>query len=248
MKSEHSPQEKTLFSHPFSRAYWRAASGEMAKLRMLLLAALIIAVRVALKNVRIPVGDSLYIYIGFIFAAVGGSVYGPVVGFFSGIISDLLGVIIAPVGAFNPVYTLIEAAAGLLYGVFTYRQKITFGRVLATKATVNIFINILCTSVANGIVVGKGVYYYMIPSILKNLVLLPFEVLVLSVIFLGLIRPMISLRLYKPEQNALKLEKSSYILLAVVWVLILIAATLIVLNYPACKEAFKAFFDSIFQK
>lgn len=45
---------KTLYPHPFSKAYWKDAAGELKDTRVLVFAALMIALRVAMKLVAIP--------------------------------------------------------------------------------------------------------------------------------------------------------------------------------------------------
>ena len=162
-----------IHPHPFCAAYWRDAVLELKSLRTLIFAALIIAIRVALKQVFIPVGDQLSIYVGFIFTAVGGSIYGPVVALLAGTITDLLGFVVAPTGAFNPLFTLIEVFTTFLYSLLLYRQKITFGRILLTKLSVNVLGNIVANSLVMALLYGKGIYSYLVPRILKNIVLLP---------------------------------------------------------------------------
>ena len=55
-----------LYASPFSKAYWRDAARELGKVRMLAVAAILIAVRVALKSVAIPVAPpTLMINLGF---------------------------------------------------------------------------------------------------------------------------------------------------------------------------------------
>lgn len=240
-------RDLSVYANPFSARYWRAACMEVKNLRTLLFAAIIIAIRVALKEVFIPVGDSLSIYCGFIFTAIGGSVYGPVLALFVGTCTDLLGYAVAPNGAFNPLFTLVEVLATFLYGLVFYRQKITFGRILLSKASVNLFANIILQSSVMAICYGKALYVYVIPRVLKNIVMLPFEVILLTVLFGAMIQPMIRLKIYHPKQNALILKKSSYILLAIVTVLILALAIVIACNYDACKTAFVSFFTSFFQ-
>lgn len=237
-----------MYPHPFCFAYWRDAVLELKNLRTLIIAALIIAIRVALKQAFIPVGDSLSIYIGFIFTAVGGSLYGPVIALLAGTITDLLGFVVAPNGAFNPLFTLIEVFTTFLYALILYRQKITFGRILLAKLSVNVLGNIVANSLVMALLYGKGIYYYLVPRILKNIVMLPFEVVILAVIFGALVHPMVRIGLYGPKQNALVMKKYQYILLAAVTVVVLIAAVAVALNYEVCKDAFKAFFDSIFMK
>ena len=47
-------KNKTLYPHPFSKAYWKDAAGELKDTRVLVFAALMIALRVAMKLVAIP--------------------------------------------------------------------------------------------------------------------------------------------------------------------------------------------------
>ena len=53
---------KALFSHPFSRAYWKEASAETRRVRILAVAALCMALEMAIASFRIPVADNLYVY------------------------------------------------------------------------------------------------------------------------------------------------------------------------------------------
>ena len=57
--------DRTLYPHPFSKAYWRQAADEFRNRRMLVFAALMIALRVALKPFGIPIAADLRINIAF---------------------------------------------------------------------------------------------------------------------------------------------------------------------------------------
>ena len=48
-----------LYATPFSKAYWRDAAAELRDTRMLVFAALMIALRVALKSLGIPIAADL---------------------------------------------------------------------------------------------------------------------------------------------------------------------------------------------
>ncbi len=237
----------SVYANPFSFGYWRDACLEVKNLRTLIFAAIIIAIRVALKEVFIPVGESLSIYVGFLFTAVGGSVYGPVMALLVGTITDFLGFMVAPNGAFNPLFTLVEVLATFLYAVCFYRQKITFGCILLAKASVNLLANIVLQSTVMAIVYGKALYVYVIPRVLKNIVMLPFEVLLMALLFGALIRPLVRQHVYHPQQNALVMKKSSYIILGIVTVVILILAILVAVNYDACKSVFVKYVTSWFE-
>ena len=50
-----------LYPHPFSKAYWKDAAAELKSIKMLVVTALMIALRVALKPLAIPLGPQLSI-------------------------------------------------------------------------------------------------------------------------------------------------------------------------------------------
>ena len=54
-----------LYQTPFSKAYWRDAAMELKDIRILVFAALMIALRVALKSLGIPIAADLKINIAF---------------------------------------------------------------------------------------------------------------------------------------------------------------------------------------
>ena len=68
-----------IYKTPFSLAYWRDAAAELKDTRMLVIAALMIALRVALKGLGIPLAPNLKINIAFFINALGAMIFGPVV-------------------------------------------------------------------------------------------------------------------------------------------------------------------------
>ena len=58
------PESLTLAS-PFSKSYWRTAAQELRNLRMLTLAAIVVALRIVLSGLYIPLGDNLNIFFGY---------------------------------------------------------------------------------------------------------------------------------------------------------------------------------------
>ncbi len=205
------------YQTPFSRAYWRAACAEVKSTRMLVLTALLIAVRVALKSLSIPVGESLYITVGFFVNAVGSMVYGPILGFLSGIVCDLLGCLLFPKGAFFFPFTLIEGLGSLFYALFFYRATLSPVRIFTAKLTVNVVLNIVLTPLALSWMYGKSILVYLIPRIAKNLLIFPLEA-VLLMLFMGIMIPVLRrLNLPVGEQPVLKLTKRHVIVLALMF-------------------------------
>ena len=187
-----SVSDAALYRTPFSRAYWRAAAAEFKNLRVLLFAALLVALRVALKSVSIPVAADLRIGVGFFINAFGSMVYGPVVAVAAAALTDTLGALLFPTGPYFPLFILTEIAGSLVFALFLYRAEITALRVILSRFCINFFVNIvLQTPIMMAyyqIMLGKSYKVFHLPRILKNLVMFPIES-VLLILFLRLVIP-----------------------------------------------------------
>ena len=122
------------FPHPFSKAYWKCAASEMKKTRVLVFAALMIALRVALKPLGIQIVPYLRIEIAFFINAFGAMVFGPVVAILAAAVSDTLGCILFPTGVYFFPFIFIEIAGSLIFALFLYRSELTVGRVVLSRA------------------------------------------------------------------------------------------------------------------
>lgn len=174
------PTDSALYRTPLSPSYWRSAAKELQSLRVLAFAALLVAVRIVMSALFIPVGENLRVYFSFFFTALGSAVCGPAVAILSGFIADILGYIVSPTGVFFPGYTLSSMLGGLVYALFLYRARISVLRIALSKLCVNLFVNMFLGSVWSAVQFGKGYYYYLAKSAVKNVSLLPFEVIFLT--------------------------------------------------------------------
>lgn len=77
---------KPEFLSPFTLAYWKDAAKQVYNVRSLVVCAVLIAMRVALKGVYLPLG-SVDVHVGFPINAVSGAVCGPVLSLLSGAVS-----------------------------------------------------------------------------------------------------------------------------------------------------------------
>lgn len=98
---------------------------ELHDLRCICVTAILIAVDLALKwlTQNLPSGK---ISVAFLAIAAIGMLFGPVVAFLAGGITDILGMLIITqnIGAFNPLFLLVEMTGGLIYGLFLYDFKV----------------------------------------------------------------------------------------------------------------------------
>ena len=135
---------QTLFPHPFSKAYWRTAASELKSTKMLVVTALLIALRVALKPLQIPLGNpQLAVQTAMLATALGAMIFGPVVAIPAAIISDTIGFMIFPNGEYFLPFVLTEIASTLVYALCLYRTKITTGRVILARFIICFFVNMI---------------------------------------------------------------------------------------------------------
>lgn len=217
-----------VYRTPFSRAYWRAATGEMKNIRMWVLAALITAIRIALKSVRIPIMENLYITAGFLPNALGSMIYGPVVAVFAALVSDTLGALLFPVGPYFPPWALIEISGSVLFALFLYRAPLSVWRVAASKLTVNLVCNILLTPIFLAWMQGTAAVLTSLPRIAKNVLLFPLEAVLLTLLLDAMLTPLKRMGLIPAEQAKLTLTRRHFIMLGA---MLLVAAGLVYLYY-----------------
>ena len=179
--------QRKYFRTPFSADYWHQAFSELKDTRSLVFAALILALRIAMKPLKIPIAADVNITFGFVVNAFGSMVYGPVVALLSGAISDTLGYLVAPSGVYFFPFIILEMAGSLIFALFLYSTDITPVRLILSKFCVNLFVNILLTE-------PIMVRYYELfftsayqpfvwVRIVKNIVMLPIEGVILMIVF-----------------------------------------------------------------
>ena len=193
------PESLSLAS-PFSRSYWRTALRELQNLRMLTLAAIVVALRIVLSGLYIPLGDNLNIFFGYFINSLGAAIYGPVVALLSGFATDVLGYFVHPTGPFFPGYVLSTMLGSFFYALFFYRARVTALRVVLAKLSVNLLVNVGLGALWSAIQFSKGYYYYLVKSLAKNIGLLPVEALLLW-LFLRAMAPICTKNGLLPKQE-----------------------------------------------
>ena len=215
---------RKYFRTPFSADYWRQAFSELKNTRTMVFAALILALRIAMKPLRIPIAADVNITFGFIVNALGSMVYGPVVGLLSGAVSDTLGYLIAPNGVYFFPFILLEMGGSLIFALFLYSTDITPVRLILSKFCVNLFINILLNEPIMVLyyrdVLHLTTYQpFVLVRIVKNIVMLPLESVILMIFFRAIIPALTNAGYRLPGKMELDYTKKHIILLAVLFVI-----------------------------
>lgn len=198
-----------IFKTPFSHAYWRCAVRDFRKLRTLVFSALMVAACVALSYLQsVPVVNNIKVTWGFLARALCALVGGPVNALLFGFVEDTVSFFMHPTGGYNPFYILTTMLGVFTYALFLYRSEVTVLRIFLAKLATNlqnVFLGGLGTYLwYSG---GKGYWLIAAQSAVKNAVLLPIQVILLSALFAALL-PVLHRMGFLPDQaRRLKLWK-----------------------------------------
>ena len=195
---EKTQKSTALYPNPFSKAYWRDAASELKSIKMLVITALMIALRIVLKPLAIPLGPQLSIQTAMLATSLGAMIYGPVVAIPAAIISDTIGFMIYPTGEYFLPFVLTEIASTMFYALFLYRAKVTPTRVMLSRFCICFFVNVVLQQfiyawwysyIGNPEEAKESIMGIMTLSrILKNVAMFPIESVVLT-IFLKFLLP-----------------------------------------------------------
>jgi len=186
-----------LYPHPFSKAYWRDAAAELKSIKMLVVTALMIALRIALKPLAIPLGPQLSIQTAMLATALGAMIFGPVVAIPAAMISDTIGFMIFPTGDYFLPFMLTEIASTMIYALCLYRAKPSATRVILARFFICFFVNVVLqqfifawqyTYMGNPDGAKSAILSIMTTArLFKNLFFFPIESIVLTVFLKAMI-------------------------------------------------------------
>lgn len=210
-----------------SKNYWQSAAKNFADLRIIAFAAMIIALRVVVKSLKIPIADGVFLTTDCYVNALGSIIYGPLVGLAVGAVSDTLGCIFFPTGLYFFPYIFVEMSSSFIFGLFFWKRPISVTNSIAAKFTVNLFCNIILNSIFYKwycfyfFGMEKAAAYNIINLIRigKNLVLFPFEAVLITLFLSAMLPALKSLKLLPKDQNSIVLTKRNFILIGVLTVL-----------------------------
>ncbi len=187
-----------IYKTPFSPSYWKDAAAELKDTKMLVVTALMIAIRIALKPLAIPLGPQLSIQTAMLATALGAMIFGPVVAIPAAMISDTIGFMIYPTGDYFLPFMLTEIASTMFYALFLYRAKVSPLRVMLSRFCICFFVNIIMQQfiyawwyvyIGNPEEAKEAILGIMTLSrILKNVCMFPLESVVLT-LFLKMLLP-----------------------------------------------------------
>ncbi|MBR4289268.1 MAG: folate family ECF transporter S component [Oscillospiraceae bacterium] len=219
----------TLYPHPFSKAYWRDAALELKDTRMLVVTALMVALRIALKPFAIYIGPQMAIQTATLATALGAMIFGPVMAIPAAMISDTIGFMIFPTGDYFLPFMLTEIAGTMFYALCLYRAKPSATRVIIARFLICFVVNVVLqqfifawqyTYMGNPEKAKESIMGIMTTArIFKNLFFFPIESVVIT-LFLKVLIPITSrAKLTYGGSTGLEFTKKQIVALALLMVI-----------------------------
>lgn len=152
---------------------FKSSVQELRKTSVIALGGMFIAFSVVLSMFKVPLGPTLQISFASLPIAAGGMLFGPFVGAFIGVISDILGYIVRPHGFFFPGFTLNAMLIGIFFGFFFYKKKLTFPRVILSAILNTVVINLGLTTLWLSMMYGEAFIVLLGARVIKNVIEFP---------------------------------------------------------------------------
>lgn len=154
----------------------------MKKTQVFVLSGLFISLEVILTHFLSITTPIIRIGFGFLPSSLCSIMLGPVLGGITSMLSDVIGVMLFPQGAYFPGFTISAFLSGTVYGMLLYKKKISLLRVSLAVLIVTIFIDLGLNTLWLSIITGKAVIAIIFPRLIKSLIMFPIQVFLISTI------------------------------------------------------------------
>ena len=114
--------------------------------KTLTIGAMLTAIGIILGFFKIPINKIIEIRFGSLPIALGGMLFGPAVAGVIGALTDIGGYLIKPTGPFFPGFTISNIVSGIIFGLFLYKKKCSFVRILIAELVNTLIVGILMNS------------------------------------------------------------------------------------------------------
>lgn len=179
----------------------------MSKLKKIILAGLLLATTIVFNrfmSVKTPI---IVISFSYIPVMLSGILLGPWLTMLVSGLADLVGALLFPFGAYFVGYTISALISGLIYGLFLYRKKeISNKKFILRLILSSLLVLIVCNGVLNTlwiyITTKKAVMAILPTRVLKQLIMLPIQVVSMFFIDLGLRKMKAYDSLFAKEENS----------------------------------------------
>lgn len=144
-------------------------------------AALLVAMSVILGWFKVSVTNLIEIRFQMLPIAVGGMMFGPLVGGIMGAMEDVLSYIIRPTGPFFPGFSVSAAVGGVIFGVML-RNKTTILRIFFTEIVYTLVVSIFLNNIWLSVLYGNAFLAVMLARLPQSLLMIPVNTVILTAV------------------------------------------------------------------
>lgn len=156
---------------------------KLKDVRTLTTTALLIAIGIVLGLFKIPLTETIQIYFTSIPVALSGFLFGPAIGFITGILVDLGSFIVRPTGPFFPGFTLTAGLNGLLYGMLLYKKQGTVKEIGIAQVAVSLISSWIANSCNLFVMLHTPLAVLLVSRLPKEIIMTPIHGLM---VYLGI--------------------------------------------------------------
>lgn len=158
---------------------FRESVNEFKNVRNLCVISLLLALRVCVNFLTIPISDACHISFFFIVMGIIGGMFGPFVGAVCGGIGDILCYIVHPMGGYFIGYTFSAMIAGFLYGLILYKNQFRVSRIIFVEILVDVIVGVILNTLWISMFSGTGFLELLITiRIPKTLIMAPLSIVI----------------------------------------------------------------------
>lgn len=178
-------------------------SYRISPIKQVLIAGLLLATSIVFSRFLAIKTPILKISFAFIPNMLCGIILGPWWGMCVAGLTDLIGALLFPFGAYFVGYTITATLSGFIYGLFLQKKyNKTNKRFIINLIIAILLVLVICNSVLNTLwlhITAKKAFFVLLPTrLLKQLIMLPIEIITMFSINLGLEKLGIFKMLYEP--------------------------------------------------
>jgi ECF transporter S component (folate family) len=151
--------------------------------RVIVFMGLFIAIEVVLTRFIAIQTPIVRIGFGFLPIALCAIMFGPLIGGITGVLADLIGMMLFPKGTYFPGFTLSAFLSGAIYGLLLYKKPITTIRVGLSVLIIKLFINLGLDTIWLSILYKKAIIVILPTRIISNAVMFPIQTLLIFIVW-----------------------------------------------------------------
>ena len=157
---------------------FRQSAQELKNVHTLTGVSVLLAMSVVISFMAsVRVTESIKIGLGYLITALLGMLYGPFTAALAAGAGDIIKYLLKPDGAYFFGF--------MVYGCVLYRERVTVFRAILSKSIISLLLNCCLNTVWISFLYGMPFWGALGPRVIKNVVALPFEIILLYIVLNG---------------------------------------------------------------